>query len=201
MRQVAYAAGALAATGGQGVFSRPLFWIGYLCLFVLEVATVLINEMVDFKSDSDNRCFSVFTGGSRVLVDGELSLRELRNGIGVALIVFITATLWLLAVSPASSSALLSVLGVMTFLAIGYTAAPFKLSYRSLGEIDVAITHSIGVILCGYVFSGGVWKDPLSWLLVQRMNSGMSPGRIDRLMVASLTYVLWFGLVPLFRLL
>jgi len=247
---------------------------------------VLINEVVDFDSDRNNRFFSTFTGGSRVLVDGELSPRELRLGIGMALIAFMAATLGLMTISPASTAALLSVLGVMALLAIGYTAVPLKLSYRGLGEIDVAITHSIGVILCGYVFSGGAWDDPLpwllsvplllailpsitlsgipdleadaaagkrtlavrlghrgalmvalvftllsagaaatwhatgiangafagigwvalphaawlSWLLHQRMNSLSSPGRIDRLMAVSLTYVLWFGLIPLFRL-
>jgi len=43
----------------------------------------------------------------------------------------------------------------------------------------------------------GVW---LAWLLVRRMKSGKPPGRIDGLMVASLTFLLWFGLVPLVRL-
>ena len=286
MTWVAYTAGALAAAEGEGVFASPLFWIGYLCLFLLEVATVLINEVVDFDSDRNNRYFSTFTGGSRVLVDGVLSLRQLRFGIGMALIAFMTATLWLLTVSPASGAVLLSVLGVMTLLAIGYTAPPLKLSYRGLGEIDVAITHSIGVILCGYVFLGGAWDDPmpwllsvplllailpsitlsgipdleadaavgkrtlavrlgqrgalrvalgftllapgaaaigqmagmakgayagiawvalphaawLAWLLHRRMGSALSPGRIDALMAVSLSYVLWFGLIPLFRL-
>ena len=40
----------------------------------------------------------------------------------------------------------------------------------------------------------------LSWLLLKRIESGKPSGRLDGLMVASLTYVLWFGLFPLFRL-
>jgi 1,4-dihydroxy-2-naphthoate polyprenyltransferase len=36
--------------------------------------------------------------------------------------------------------------------------------------------------------------------LSKRIASGKPPGRIDGLMVASLTYVLWFGLFPVFRL-
>jgi 4-hydroxybenzoate polyprenyltransferase len=40
----------------------------------------------------------------------------------------------------------------------------------------------------------------LSWLLYKRIASGKPPDRVDGLMVASLTYVLWFGLFPVFRL-
>lgn len=286
MTWLAYTAGALAASPAGGVFGNPLFWLGYLCLFLLEVATVLINERVDFPSDRDNRFFSTFTGGSRVLVEGLLSRRELGVGIAAALAAFLAASAWLLSLTPASASAVASVLGALTILAIGYTAPPLKLCYRGLGELDVAVTHSIGVILCGYVFLGGAWNDALpwllslplllaimpsitlsgipdleadaaagkrtlavrlgqrgalivcliftwlaagaalvwhlmdlaggafagiayvaiphaallSWLLYKRIESGKPPGRIDGLMAASLTYVLWFGLFPLFRL-
>lgn len=286
MTWLAYTAGALAATPVDGVFGNPLFWLGYLCLFLLEVATVLVNEVVDFQSDRNNRFFSTFTGGSRVLVEGLLSLRELRIGIAAALAAFLAASAWLLSLTPASASSVLSVLGAMTILAIGYTAPPLKLCYRGLGELDVAVTHSIGVILCAYVFLGGAWNDAmpwllslplllaimpsitlsgipdleadaaagkrtlavrlgqrgalivcliftllaagaaltgqvmhlaggafggiayivvphaalLSWLLLKRIESAKPPGRIDGLMAASLTFVLWFGLFPLFRL-
>jgi len=286
MSWIAYAMGALAAAPAGGVLGSSVFWAGYLCLFSLEVATVLVNDVVDYPSDRSNRFFSTFTGGSRVLVDGLLSLREVQAGIGIALLAFVLASSWLLALSSAAMSDLLGVLGAMTVLALGYTAPPLKLCYRGLGELDVALTHGIGVLLCGFVFGGGAWKDPLPWLLsvplllaitpsiilsgipdmdadvavgkrtlavrfgqrgalmlalgctamaalaalvwqqfdlaggayagaayaailhgawlawrlVMRMKSDRPPGRIDGLMVASLTFLLWFGLVPLIRL-
>jgi 1,4-dihydroxy-2-naphthoate octaprenyltransferase len=286
MTWIAYAVGALAASPAGGAFGNPLFWVGYLCLFLLEVATVLINDVVDFPSDRNNRFFSTFTGGSRVLVEGLLSRREVKIGICVAGVAFVMASMWLLILTPATTPAVLMVLGVMTVLAVGYTAPPLKLCYRGLGELDVALTHSIGVVLCGFVFLGGAWHDPqpwllsmplllaippsiilsgipdmeadtaankqtlavllgqrgalmlalvftllaavaalvwqtldlaggayagtayvaiphgvlLAWLLVRRMKSGKLPGRIDGLMAASLTFLLWFGLIPLFRL-
>jgi len=286
MTWLAYTAGALAAGPPGGVFGNPVFWLGYLCLFLLEVATVLSNELLDFRSDRSNRFFSMFTGGSRVLVEGLLSPREVQAGIAVSLAGFVTATVALLALTPGSVPAALTVLALLAFLAIGYTVPPMKLSYRGLGEIDVAVTHSLGVILCGFLFLGGRWQDPLpwllslplllailpsitlsgipdleadatagkrtlavrlgqrntlwlataftalaaaaavlwdllgladgayagiaylavphaiwlAWLLYRRIESSVPPGRIDGLMAASLTFVLWFGIVPVLRL-
>jgi len=286
MTWIAYTVGALAAAHVDGVFANPLFWLGYLCLFLAEVATVLINELVDLQSDRLNPFFSTFTGGSRVLVDGLLSPRQVRGGIGAALAGFALASVGLLLLTPAPLTAVLSVLLGMTVLAMGYTAPPLKLCYRGLGELDVALTHSVGVILCGYVFLGGAWNDPmpwllslplllailpsiilsgipdmaadaavgkrtlavrlgqrgalrlaqvftllaagaalvwqlmalaqgayagvayaaiphaavLAWLLHRRIASSPPPGRVDGLMVASLSFLLWFGLIPLLRL-
>lgn len=165
MTFVAYAVGALAAAPAGGVFGNPVFWLGYLCLFLLEVATVLVNERVDFGSDQQNRFYSPFTGGSRVLVEGLLSARELGVGIAVALVGFALAFVALLAAAPGHSAPILVVMAVLAVLAIGYTAPPMKLCYRGLGELDVALTHSLGVLLCGYIFLAGDWTAPLPWLL------------------------------------
>jgi putative NADPH-quinone reductase/1,4-dihydroxy-2-naphthoate octaprenyltransferase len=286
MSWMAYAIGALAVSPGSSVLGTPVFWVGYLCLFLLEVATVLVNEVFDLSTDQRNRYFNAFTGGSRVLVDGSLSQKEVKAGIGVVLLGLLASTIWLLSLSAAAPVAIIVLFGVLTVLAIGYTAPPLKLSYRGLGEVDVAVTHSIGVLLCGYVFLGGTWYDPtpwllsvpmllgilpaitlagipdlqadamaskrtlavrfgfrnallialffvllssatalawqvwglaggtyngiawlvvphaavLAWLLYRHVRVDEAPGRIDGLMVAALSYVLWFGLVPLLRL-
>ncbi|SFU93601.1 NAD(P)H-dependent oxidoreductase [Halomonas korlensis] len=286
MTWVAYAIGGLAASPEQGVFGNAVFWLGYLCLFLLEVATVLTNELVDLESDRNNRFYSALTGGSRVLVEGLLSRREVRTGISVTLLGGLFGSVWLMAIAPAAPAAILLVLGGLAILALGYTAPPLKFCYRGLGELDVAITHSIGVLLCGYVFLGGAWHDSLpwwlsvplllailpaitlsgipdleadaaagkrtlavrlgrggalwvalvftvlaavcaviwqamelaegayggialavvphgsllAWWLIRQLRTPKPPGRIDGLMAASLSYVLWFGLFPLFHL-
>lgn len=247
---------------------------------------MLVNEVVDLPTDQRNRYFNAFTGGSRVLVDGSLSQQEVKAGVGVALLALLASTIWLLSLSAAAPAAIIAVLGILTVMAIGYTAPPLKLSYRGLGEVDVAVTHSLGVLMCGYVFLGGAWNDPTPWLLSVPMMLGILPsitlagipdleadalagkctlavrlgfgnalrialffvllssatalvwqvwglaggaytgiawlvvphaavltwllrrhvridrtsGRIDGLMVASLGYVMWFGLVPFLRL-
>jgi 1,4-dihydroxy-2-naphthoate polyprenyltransferase len=80
MTWLAYGVGALAAaSGGEGLQPAP-FWLGLACLFLIEVATVFSNEMLDFESDRRNPNHGPFTGGSRVLVTGELGFGEVRRG-------------------------------------------------------------------------------------------------------------------------
>ena len=59
--------------------------------------------------------------------------------------------------------------------------------------------------LAGGAYTGITWlvvphAAVLTWLLSRHIRVDRAPGRIDKLMVTSLVYVLWFGLVPLLRL-
>ena len=85
MAFIAYSMGAVAAFKTEGSFSIPVYLIGYMALFLIELCTIMVNEYHDYESDRLNRNYSMFTGGSRVLVDGKLTFREVRIGIGVVL--------------------------------------------------------------------------------------------------------------------
>lgn len=59
--------------------------------------------------------------------------------------------------------------------------------------------------LAGGAYTGIAWlvvphAAVLTWLLYRHVRIDRAPGRIDGLMVASLFYVVWFGLVPFLRL-
>lgn len=159
MTWFAYAVGAMAAGGGQAVLTTPLFWLGYAAIFLLEFATVLANEHYDYRSDSANRNFGPFNGGSRVLVDGTLSFREVRAGIGLGTAGFLICAAALAGAAPA----LLPVLALSLILCLGYTAPPLKFSHRGLGELDVAFTHSFLVLLFGWLLYGGSGFDGFPW--------------------------------------
>jgi putative NADPH-quinone reductase/4-hydroxybenzoate polyprenyltransferase len=164
MTWLAYTLGAGAASGGN-LFAKPVYWLGYLAVFLLEFAAVLVNEYFDYDSDRRNRNYSPFNGGSRVLVDGALSFGELRYGLALALAGFAGSGLLLFAAGgvPAATLAVLCASGLI--LSLGYTAPPLKFSYRGMGEVTVALTHSFLTVLCGWLLLGGHAADPLPWLL------------------------------------
>jgi putative NADPH-quinone reductase/1,4-dihydroxy-2-naphthoate octaprenyltransferase len=165
MTFIAYMAGALGARNNNYGFDLQNFWAGYLWLFFAEVTTVLSNEYFDYSSDRQNKLFGPFNGGSRVIVDKLISFKEMKTGIFISLLLSFVSLLFLLFNLNGS----LRSTGLITFtffiLAISYTVPPLKLSYRSLGELTVGITHSFAVILCGYLFQGGGAGDSFSWLL------------------------------------
>ncbi len=86
MTFLAYTMGALAAVrAGEATWNAWVFWLVYLTLFLLEAATVFINDIFDRESDLRNENYGPFTGGSRVLVTQRLSRRALGIGAGLAL--------------------------------------------------------------------------------------------------------------------
>ncbi len=128
MTLVTYSVGAALAARISGGFDPLVYGFGYLFLFLTEVATVLTNEYYDYSSDSANRNAGPFTGGSRILVDGRLSFREVRAGILVAL-------------STATLCGLLLLLTIFRGEQAPVTAIVLLL---------IGIVLGIGVTLCGH---------------------------------------------------
>jgi 1,4-dihydroxy-2-naphthoate octaprenyltransferase len=178
MSFIAYAVGAYGAEAIGFGFDKTIFWIGYLWLFFLEVATVLSNDYFDFRSDARNKYFSPFTGGSRVLVEKLLDFRQLKTAIIVSLAISFCALAAVLAITSISLTSIATVCSILFVLAIGYTVPPVKLSYRGLGELTVGITHSFALIICGYMFQGGSLMDNFSWSLGLPLFLGVLPSII-----------------------
>lgn len=160
MAWIAYWVGALVAWhAGAPVRILP-FWSGLACLFSLEAAAVFANEYFDFESDRINRHHGPFTGGARVLVEERITPAHLRRGIAVALGFFIVFAVALCSMSKWPMAPFLAANAV---LAMGYTVPPLKLCWRGLGEVDVAVTHSLSALLCASmaqyepIGAGGPW--------------------------------------------
>ncbi|WP_257463143.1 prenyltransferase [Archangium lipolyticum] len=124
---------------------------------------VYANDWADQETDRRNRTATVFSGGSRVLVEGRLSPRAL----GTAALVCAGS---LLAVSVglavARGAPLLVPLAVLALgLLWAYSYPPLRLSYRGGGEW-LQVMGVAGVLpLYGYVAQGGVLGH-FPWALV-----------------------------------
>ena len=175
MTWMAYSVGALLATVG-GAISSSRYLLGYLILFLIEAVTVFLNDWFDFDSDRRNRNAGPFSGGSRVLVDGRLDHQAMRKGIGLLSVICATAMLALINAAPtAGAGAIAAIYVPLAVLALGYTVPPLQLSHRGFGELDVALTHSAGAILAGYVAQGGAWMDSEPWLLALPLGISILP--------------------------
>jgi putative NADPH-quinone reductase/1,4-dihydroxy-2-naphthoate octaprenyltransferase len=175
MTWIAYTVGALAAAVGAPLAMTP-YLLGYLALFLLEAATVFLNDWFDFDSDRLNRHGGPFTGGSRVLVDGRLDRAAMRKGIGLSILGAAGALAVLVSMAPAASTgSMVAIFALLAMLALAYTVPPLKLSHRGFGEVDVALTHSAGAILAGYVAQGGHWADSVPWLLALPLGLAVLP--------------------------
>ena len=175
MTWIAYSVGALAASVAEPLSMTP-YLLGYLTLFLLEAATVFLNDWFDFDSDRRNRNAGPFSGGSRVLVDGRLDRAAMRKGIGLAMLAAAAALIALLMAAPfAAAAPIAAVYAVFAALALAYTVPPLKFSHRGFGELDVALTHSAGAIMAGYVAQGGGWADSLPWLLALPLGLSVLP--------------------------
>lgn len=159
-----YTLGAITLAGASAL-TTGAFWLGYAALFCLEVSTVFTNEVYDYAADRSNSRYGPFNGGSRVIIDGRLTPRELRAGAVTSFAIAVSAALALAGQIDLSATAAGPFLAVLAVAAVGYTLPPLKLCYRTLGELDVALTHGPAVLVCGWLFAGGALTDPLPWLM------------------------------------
>lgn len=124
MTWIAYTAGALLAAVDAPLAMTP-YLLGYLTLFLLEAATVFLNDWFDFDTDRINRHGGPFTGGTRVLVDGRLDRAAMHRGIAVAMLGAAAALALLVALAPAASSgSIAAIYAVFALLALAYTVPP-----------------------------------------------------------------------------
>jgi 1,4-dihydroxy-2-naphthoate octaprenyltransferase len=166
MAWVVYTLGAVAAYYKYGVFDSSVYWLGYLVIFLIKLNTVLINEYNDLETDKHNQYAGPFTGGSRILVKGEIEAVRVKTVVVVIFVLICLSGFLLLKINPGSYSlSILCLLLTGVILGPGYTMPPIKLCYRSLGELTVGVMFSPFLIISGYTFQSGRWHDPLPWLL------------------------------------
>jgi 1,4-dihydroxy-2-naphthoate octaprenyltransferase len=118
------------------------------------------NDVFDTVQGADdaNVTPTKFSGGSRVIQYGLVSLRQMA---GLATLFYVLAGVIGLVLLATHGSTALLVIGVVGIIvSLGYTAPPLKFVYRGLGEIAVALGFGPMMLLGAYVVQTG---GALSW--------------------------------------
>jgi 1,4-dihydroxy-2-naphthoate octaprenyltransferase len=137
----------------------PFDWLTAILVIIggslAHLAINVTNDIFDTLSGADaaNVNPTQFSGGSRVLHYGLLSLRELSAWAALLYTGAIAIGFALLAIRPSWELLAIGVAGVLT--GVAYTAPPLKLVYRGLGEIAVAAGFGPIMLLGAYVAETG----------------------------------------------
>jgi 1,4-dihydroxy-2-naphthoate octaprenyltransferase len=137
-----------AASGFFDLFAAVVTLIGAAAI---HLALNVANDIFDANlgADDANVNPTKFSGGSRVIQYGLVSLPRMA-GISIACYAVGIACGLLLMVTNGSPALLaIGILGVI--LSVAYTAPPFKLVYRGLGEITTAIGFGPLMLVGAYV--------------------------------------------------
>lgn len=157
----------LAAAAADGPVAWGWFALTVVGIFAIEVAKNASGEVVDFESGVDLAVLpedrSPFSGGKRVIVDKLLTRRETT---AIAAVCYLAGILAGLAIVVWREPGILwiGVLGVA--LAYFYHGAPFRLAYRGLGEVAVAVAYGPLVFAGTYLVQRGALAPGILWLSV-----------------------------------
>ncbi len=145
---VPFVAGAAIAHREGARVSPLLALVALGAVFCVEVGKNAVNDLYDFRSGADLGVRPAertpFSGGKRVLVEGLLTERQviLNACVGFALALLLGLYLGL-----AVDARLFALGAAAAAVSIAYTAPPFKLCYRGLGELAVFVTYGPGIVL------------------------------------------------------
>jgi 1,4-dihydroxy-2-naphthoate octaprenyltransferase len=144
----------------QGSFDLLTALLTVVGAAFVQLGLNVANDVFDSVQGADeaNVTPTKFSGGSRVIQYGLVSLRQMA---GLATTFYVLAGIIGLVLLGLRGSTALLVIGVVGFIvSLGYTAPPLKFVYRGLGEIAVAIGFGPLMLLGGYVVQT---RGALSW--------------------------------------
>ncbi|ADL08463.1 prenyltransferase [Thermosediminibacter oceani] len=146
---VPMAVAAALAYSLEGTFNLYWFLWSLVGVYLIEIGKNAVNEFVDFESGVDTSITpdkrTPFSGGKKVIVDGILTLSEVKV---IAAVTMILAGLVGLYVVFAREPEVLWI-GIAGYaISIFYSLPPVKLCYRGFGELAVGLTFG-PLVLCG----------------------------------------------------
>jgi 1,4-dihydroxy-2-naphthoate octaprenyltransferase len=145
----------LAIAARHGAFDWLTAVLTVIGASFAHLAINVTNDIFDELSGADaaNQNPTQFSGGSRVVHYGLLSMRQLATVAGALYAAAIVIGLLLLLLRPSLALLVIGIAGVV--VGYSYTGPPLKLVYRGLGEIAVAVGFGPIMLLGAYAVQTG----------------------------------------------
>ena len=194
-----YGLGALAAIRRGHAFDVVSFAIGQLAVSSIQLMTHYANDYFDYEADKANATPTRWSGGSRVLVNGELPRGVALRAALAAGAVAPLAALALLFRHPAHTESVL-LLCAMQLLAWSYSGPPLRLHSRGLGEPTTALVVPLLTPLAGFALQTGRFElypllltAPLALLQIAMLVTIEFPDHAGDRSVGKLSWVVVLG--------
>ncbi len=145
----------IAIAASHGAFDLLTAVLTVIGAAFVQVGVNVSNDVFDTRQGADdaNVTPTQFSGGSRVIQYGLVSLRQMAT---LSTVFYVLAGIIGLILLATRGSTALLVIGVVGFIvSLGYTAPPLKFVYRGLGEIAVALGFGPLMLLGAYVVQTG----------------------------------------------
>lgn len=112
-------------------FNPLVTLVALVCSLLIQIGTNFTNDLYDFYKGADTVSRK---GPVRVLAAGLISVKEMKTGIIIAFLSAFILGLYLVYIG----GIIILIIGVLSILAgIAYTAGPYPLAYKGLGDIFV----------------------------------------------------------------
>jgi len=143
----------LAVFYGHAVNSTVML-LGASGVVLIMLIAYYLGEYFDYETDSINRGFNVFSGGSRVLQTGEI--KRSSPLIAALLLLFPVAAVGLVLHFYYRCGAYTIPLGIIGLSAgVFYSAKPVQWAYHSLGELLIGVCYGWLTVNTGYYLQTG----------------------------------------------
>lgn len=147
----------------SGSFSWFIFSLLFFLGLTMHFYIVYANDYADYETDRFNQTFTPFTGGSRVLVEGDLGRSSLLQGSVFMAFSTLLLAIFLSIIAGSIWPAILAIVGIILLHA--YSFYPVKLSYRGFGETLQMVGVGLVLPLIAFTAQGGVIAD-VPWLII-----------------------------------
>jgi len=133
-----------------GTFNAQLFILATLAIIFIHAGANLANDYYDYKSRNDllNKNLTPFSGGSCFIPNGLLPPQVVIIEALIALALGALLGLWIAYLTKSSIILTIGIIGISG--AFFYTAPPFKLGYRGLGEVIIALLFGLFPVYAAY---------------------------------------------------